>query len=232
MFSKSFELFNFNNFEKEKKEKSLEEDFLGVMDSDRYKELAYIYLNQKNIDKISDLSEKFKSSIDIKDRARESFKEDSDYLGKNFIPYQKATELIEECQLKQEKNNSPFISSLLKKIQENFSDDYEIKFLSSVGENHLHKVFGVDGIIKVYDRESGQEVASSTIDLNDSEERLETDKADVLFDIDSEVEEKLRKGFKGDKNDKEYSDLKLEEYSRLVTMSLEDKTSEEISVSA
>jgi len=46
------------------------------------------------------------------------------------------------------------------------------------------------------------------------------------------IEERLRKGFKGDKSDKEYSDLKIEEYSQLVTISLEDKTSEEISLSA
>jgi len=203
------------------------------MDSDRYKELAYKYIHQDKLNQINDPSEKFRSSIDTQDKARESFKEDSDYLGKNFIPYQKAVELVSESQKDiYEGKQSLFLSNLIKNIQENFSDDYEIKFLSAVGENHLHKVFGVDGLIKVYDRESGEEIACSSIDLNDSEERLETDKADVLFDIDSEVEERLKKGFKGNKNDKEYSDLKLKEYSQLVTISLEGKTSEEISLSA
>ncbi|MDA3802812.1 MAG: hypothetical protein PF488_02845 [Patescibacteria group bacterium] len=229
MFSKSFEFFNLN-FEKQKNELSLEEEFFGSIDSDMYKELAYKHIHQDELNSINDPSEKFKTSIDIKDKARESFTDDNDYLGNNFISYEKAIELIEKSQI--EENKSPFVSKLIKNIEENSSSDYEFKFFSTVGGNHLHKVFGVDGLVKMYDKESGQEITCVSIDLNDDEENLETRKADILFDIDKEILEKIKKGIKGNKDNKEYADSKLEEYSRLVTLSFKDKDSERLSHSA
>ena len=128
------------------------------------------------------------------------------------------------------KNSNNFLDLLEENLEKKFSNDFKIKTLSTIGDNHLKKVFGIDAVVKIIDRISEEDLAYTLIDLNGDSEKLETNKADINLDINKDESLEIRRFVKGERKNLEFIEEKIEEYSRLIKLSLDEKLKNEISL--
>jgi len=221
----------FNAFTAEKIEKGrsslentgtrLEAEFLGEVDKTKYRELAYAFLHKTEIAQADTPEKKFEQMLKIKDAARKKFENALDLADKSkYIDFKNSVKLVEQSQLGNPEKPSKFFSgALYNYIKNRFEDKYILKFFTATGGTHLDVVHGVDSFFKLYDKESGQELAMATFDLtkNTSKDRA---RADVLVNIDGDDIEKYDPSNNNQEFDKKFFDEKVEKFSEMIIQAL------------
>lgn len=169
-----------------------EEEMIGTANGRHYKEEAYaaIYPERCRLDKLEN-DQRFEKILEIREAAQAEFR---DIIGFNRkkISIDKAMDLVEKCQTGNPENPSHlFAKKLYQAVKDKFTPDkYILKFFSAAGGTHLDVSHGIDCYFKLYDKNSGKELARATIDLTQHPKNDWT-KADLLIYIAKEDSSKL-----------------------------------------
>lgn len=201
----------------------LEDEFLGDVDSNKYKELAYEFLHQETDEKIADPEEKFVKILKIREAAQREFENTLDLADRNkYIDFKNSLKLVEKCQIGNPEKPSQFFSrALYNNVKDHFEDKYTLKFFTAVGGTHLDVVHGIDCFFKLYDKESGQELAIATIDLTKRTGK-EQAKADMTFNINGEEQDKYDPSQNNKNFDKDFFNKKIDEFAEEIIDTLLD----------
>lgn len=199
----------------------LEQEFIGEVDGTKYKELAYLFLHKNEMAKAETPEEKFEQMIKVKEAAQKEFENALDLAGKDkYIDFKNSVRLVEQSQLgNPEKPSKFFAASLLNYVKSRFEDKYILKFFTATGGTHLDVVHGVDGFFKLYNKESGQELAMATVDLTRNAMKDKA-RADVLISIDQDEREKYDPSKSNTNFDKKFFDEKIEKFSEMIVQAL------------
>lgn len=198
----------------------LESEFIGEVDGVKYKELAYAFLHKDKADNAAASEDGFKQMM-LREAAQKEFENALDLADRGkYIDYKNSVKLVEQSQLGNPEKPSRFFSgALFKKIKERFEDKYSLKFFTATGGTHLDVVHGVDGFFKLYDKDSGQELAMATIDLTGNSAKNQA-RADVLISIDQYDREKYDPSKENENFDKNFFDEKIDRFSEMVVQAL------------
>ncbi|HBA37039.1 TPA: hypothetical protein DCZ15_04200 [Candidatus Falkowbacteria bacterium] len=192
----------------------LEEEFIGGVNNHKYKELAYQFIHQKETPEHLDAEKKYQWILKTKEKAQKELQETSALFAReNYINFKDSMELVEKCQIGNPEKPSKFFSrALYNKIKNRFQDKYLLKFFTATGGTHLDVVHGIDCFFKLYDKESGQELTSATIDFTKRPGK-DSAKADLIFFIDDNDQTKYDPSPENQDFDKNAFDRKIEEFS-------------------
>ncbi len=197
----------------------LESEFIGEVDKDQYDDLAYEFLHRDEIAKaksaISDPNKRFEYQLKLKDSAKAEFKNNMDLWHQRYkVSERAAIKLVEQSQRSNpEKPTKFFTANLYNYMRKRFGPGISLKFFTSTGGTHLDAAYGIDCFFKIYNEESGQELAIATIDLT-GRERKDSTKAKVLLNINKDDRDKYDPS--GEDYDKKFFDAKVGEFSEII----------------
>ncbi|MEI7452335.1 MAG: hypothetical protein WCK37_04015 [Candidatus Falkowbacteria bacterium] len=203
----------------------LEAEFIGGVDKDEYDKLAFEILRKDElarINKIEDKDEKIFQRFKAMEQAKNMFLSHHDYVAKdNYLGRQDSIELVEKTQKGDPENPKRFfIRSLLNAIKGRFDEKYTLKFFTAAGGTHLDVAHGIDGFFKLYDKDSGKELAMATIDLSGNKSKDKVKKADVLISINGDERDRYIPSAENKDFDKEFFNEKMEYFSEEIVNAL------------
>lgn len=207
----------------------VEDEFVGHIDRPAYNELAYKFLNKKEINDINNTQnpdEKFTKILKMKDEAQKYFEDTLDIADRNkYIDYENSMKLVERCQTGNPENPSrSFSRALYNYIKERFDEKYTLKFFTAAGGSHLDIKHKVDCFLKLYQADKNgklQELTSASIDLTMRNNKTDC-KADLLFDIKQDERDKYDRSSNNKKFDSEFFDEKISNFGDRVIETLVD----------
>jgi hypothetical protein len=200
----------------------LESEFLGGVDEEKYKELAYKFLHPEKTTEAETAEEKYEKMLLIREAAQKEFEKALDYADRSkYIDFKNSVKLVEQCQNNDPENPSRFFSrALLNNIKDRFVDKYILKFFTATG-THLDVVHGVDCFFKLYDKATGTELAMATMDLTRNSAK-DSARADVLLNIEAQKKDLYDPSSNNQDFDKKFFNNKIEEFGEMVTHALVD----------
>lgn len=204
----------------------LEQEFLGEVNKRKYKELAYMFLHKELSKKADNPDDEFMRILSIRDKAQLEFQNALDLSSRGkFIDVDDSFKLVEKCQIGDpEKPSTFFASTLYKKVKEYYAEqgEYVLKYFTAVGGTHLDVCHGIDAFFKLYDKESGDELAMASLDLTMNPNKTEPGKADVLADIKAEDYSKYDTSKNNEEFDKEFCENRIGDISNMVIYAMEE----------
>ncbi len=200
----------------------LEQEFLGEVKKDQYKEMAYLFLHKELRKKADNPDDDYMRILSIRDKSKEEFQTALDLTKRGkYIDFENSIKLVEKCQVGDPEKPRPFFAAALHKaIGEQFVDKYILKFFTATGGTHLDVCHGVDAFFKLYDKEDGEELAMATLDLTMNPNKTEANKADVLVDIAADDYAKYDPSQGNKEFDKNFFQEKIDNFSQLITYAL------------
>jgi len=203
----------------------LEEELIGSVDRDEYDKLAFEILRKDElaaIDKIEDKEERVFQRFKAMQTAKNMFQGHMDYLKKNnYLEKPDAINLVEKTQKGDPENPKRFFPrALFNSIKGRFEEKYILKFFTAAGGTHLDVAYGIDGFFKLYDKESGQELAMATVDLTGNESKSVANKADVLLKIEKDEKDKYDPSGENKDFDKDFFKERVEYFSEEIVDAL------------
>ncbi len=203
----------------------LEHELIGTVNENKYKEEAYKLLHRDQLPTKDDTpEEKFEKMLHVREMARQEL-ETAEQLAdrSNYLNYRDSMDLVEQCQVGNPENPARFFAhSLHEYISNRFSEKYVVKYFTAAGGTHLDVLHGVDCYFKIYDRESGRELTSATVDLTKNRKKTTAKKANVLFYISDEQAEKIDPSHGNKEFDKAFLSEKIAEMGEMVVDALLD----------
>lgn len=201
----------------------LEQEFLGAVNTRKYKEMAYAVLHKDELkDKEGESpEERYEKILSMREKAKQEFAGALHLADRSkYIDYENSMQLIEETQVGDpEKPKQFFAKKLHEYIKGRFEDKYTLKFFTCTGGTHLDVYHGVDFFFKLYDKESGKELTQTTIDLTMNPKKDEI-KADVLVYIDDRNTEKYDNSKGNEEYNEEFINNKISEFGEEIINSL------------
>lgn len=223
MFNKAFEQLNSNK----EKERDFKTSFFPEIDNDKYKFLVYKFLKKEQASKLENVSERVSSMLEI-NKINELDIED-DLVDKSFISFKQSMKFVELSQKENIKKNESFFGDQLKiELANKIPEDLNLKIYSAIGKNHLQKDFGVDFFVKVFNKDSNKELACCSIHLCNIDNLNAEARADVLLDIDKDDVLKYLK----ENSKQEFFSEKINEFTNIISFSLEEKMNGEILIAS
>lgn len=202
----------------------LEVECLGEVKKDQYKEMAYLFLHKELSKKLDNPDDDFARILSIREKALEEFQTalHISQRGK-YIDFENSVEMVEKCQVGDPEKPHPFMAAALyKNISEKFAEKYTLKYFTAAGGTHLDVFHGVDAFFKLYNKESGEELAMATLDLTINPNKTRVNKADVLVNIKIEEYGKYDSSQGNKEFDKKFFDEKIEDFSDQIKDALID----------
>ncbi|MCF7820545.1 MAG: hypothetical protein K9M44_03700 [Candidatus Pacebacteria bacterium] len=195
--------------------RNLETEVFGDIAKNRYNLLALQFLSQKSEDKKNNNDgnkvnqeqadrEKYEKYLALKKKAMRAFNSVQECKDA-YINYEDSMRIVEESQeFNPEKPNKIFPKLLLENIHAVLDNDSRIKlkFFSATGGTHLDYLHGVDFFVKMYDKESGEELSEATIDATMRDRKKV--KADLVIKLNKENQEKIDASSNNEKFDKQF----------------------------
>ena len=201
----------------------LEEEFIGNINGQKYKEMAYDFLHKDNTDS-SKLSkdEIFEQMLKRRELATQEFENTLDFKEK-YINRSNSMRLVEKCQVGDPEHPSKFFARRLydEVYKEVTKDQFILKFFTATGGTHLDIAHKIDCYFKLYLRETGKEVACATIDLTQRSGK-DTAIADVVMNISPESQEKCDPSKGNEKYDPKFFEETIAKISEKVVNTLID----------
>jgi hypothetical protein len=200
---------------------NLEQEFLGTINSVKYKGLAYKNLHQEQVSETADPREKFEKMLKIKETAQKEFDSTLALADRNkYINFKDSMALVEKCQVGNPENPSHFFSkALYDYIRNRLDEKYILKFFTAVGGTHLDIVHKIDFYFKLYNKESGEELTCATIDITGRKSKDKT-RANVLLNIDQEERDQYDPSQINKNFDREFFNKKIAVFGEEIIKSL------------
>lgn len=200
----------------------LEQEFLGEVKKDQYKEMAYLFLHKELEKKADNPDDEYMRVLSIRDKSKEEFQNALDLSKRGkYIDFRNSVKLVEKCQTGDPENPRPFFAAALhKNVKDLFAEKYILKFFTATGGTHLDVCHGVDAFFKLYSKENGEELAMATMDLTMNPSKTEATKADILADIKTEDYSKYDPSKGNEEFDKNFFNDKIANLSQLVSYAL------------
>jgi len=199
----------------------LEEEFIGNVNSQKYKEMAYDFLHKNEAD-TSKLSkdEQFEQVLKRRELATQEFENTLDFKNK-YINRSNSMKLVEQCQVGDPEHPAKFFAKRLydEVYKEVNKDQFILKFFTATGGTHLDVAHKIDCYFKLYLREDKKEVACATIDLTQRSGK-DTAKADVVMNISPESQEKCDPSKGNDQYDSKFFEETIAKISEKVVDSI------------
>ncbi len=211
----------------------MEADFIGAVNKKQYDLLAFEHIQEKkkkllkkgdNNAKAYDKDAEYERILRNRDAATARF---DDFLkfqrAENFINYEDSLALVEKSQYGNPEKPAKFFSSALYKYVLNRFDDekYSLKFYTATGLTHLDILHGVDCFFKLCDKESGEEIIKTTVDLTGNRDKGRA-KADIVIMINQEERDQMDPSKVNENFNQEVFQAKIDEYGELIALSLRD----------
>jgi hypothetical protein len=200
----------------------LEQEFLGEIKKDQYKEMAYLFLHKELTKKADNPDDEYLRILNIREKAREEFQTALDLSKRGkYIDFANSLKLAESCQVGNPENPTPFFAAALhKNVKDLFVDKYILKFFTAAGGSHLDVCHGIDAFFKLYNKENGEELAMASLDLTMNPNKTEAVKADILADIKIEDYSKYDPSKGNEKFDKNFFNDKIKDLSEIIAYAL------------
>lgn len=203
---------------------SMEEEFIGCVDKNKYRQLAYEYLFGNPAKEEADPDEKFAKIIKFKEDCDKYFEDFKSLFDKNaHINFKESMRLVEKSQIGDPENPRKFFArELLNALKNRFDDKYIIKYFTAAGGTHLDVKHKIDAFFKFYNKETEEEVCFVSIDLTTNPKKQDCE-ADILINISNEDKGKFDNSRVNEDFDEDFVNEKILEYARGIEGSFDKK---------